>query len=60
MPAFLTGLRLVALATFVALFAGVLGPVPGQAGHSEDDHSDNFVQLTNKPIKIGKELLGRS
>jgi hypothetical protein len=52
-------IRIVALATLIGLFAGVLGAMPGQAGHNEDNHSENLVQKTELPIKAGKDLLAQ-
>ena len=44
----------------LALVAGLLGGVPAQAGHNdEDDHSENFKQLTRKPIEIDKDLFAQ-
>lgn len=33
--------------------------MPAQAGHDEDQHSDNFKQLVRRPISIGDDLEGR-
>ena len=52
-------IRIIALATLIAVFAGVLGAMPGQAGHNEDDHSENLVQKTELPIKAGEDLLAQ-
>ena len=49
--------RLALLIALVAMTAMSTAPV--RAGHNEDDHSENFVQLTQKPIQISKDLLGQ-
>lgn len=49
-------IKLMTVLVVMALVGGLLGTIPASAGHNDDDdHSDNFKQLTRKQIKINKE-----
>ena len=48
--------KLKALTVAVAMVVGLLAGIPAQAGHNEDDHTKNFKQLTQVPIKAAKDL----
>ena len=52
-------IRAQALVAVTALALGVLGAVPVQAEHNEDDHSGNFLQKARKAIKVDKDLLAQ-
>ena len=45
--------------TILLLAAVVMATVPAQAGHNDDDHSDNFKQLALKPIKVDKGVFAQ-
>ena len=50
-------LRASAAAVSVAVLAGLIGIIPAQAGHNEDDdHSENFKQKARVPIVIDKDV----
>ncbi|MFP5351757.1 MAG: LVIVD repeat-containing protein [Actinomycetota bacterium] len=51
--------RFKTLMVLTALVAGLIGWVPAEAGHDEDDHSDNVKMLTRQPIKIEKDLFAQ-
>lgn len=44
------------LIVVTALVAGLTAGLPAQAGHGEDEHSKNFTQLAQVPIKVDKDL----
>jgi len=46
-------MKLTAVLAGVALVGGMLGMVPAQADHNEDDHSKNIKLLKRLPIKAG-------
>ena len=46
--------KITALVAAIALFGGMLGTIPAQAGHDDDIHSDNVQLLKRKPIKAGE------
>ena len=48
--------KLKALTIAVAMLVGLLAGIPAQAGHNEDDHTKNFKQLAQAPIKVAKDL----
>lgn len=51
-------MRLTAVAAAVALLGG-LGIIPAQAGHNDDDHTENFKQLALEQIKVSKDINGQ-